>query len=159
MSQNLQYPSNPDTSLESFLITKQDVQILNFGRTISQAECVPLNYNKIALDALSLGIIIPVRELCFIGDLTFYQTIDDENTALIQSTNLQSVITMAFAYWEDQLSQITTYAVAMGVVTEIKTSIIKDFYTKAEAIESEGLFRVVTTLKINWLTPTNGKYA
>jgi len=165
MSQNLQYPSNPDTSLESFLITKEDVQILRFGRTISQAECVPLNYTKIAKEGLVSIKYTPVRELIQISDAITNDDINDEVGLESQAVNQTNLIFKAFYIWEDKYSKTTAqnlytgFEAAMGVVTEISSSIVKDFYTKPEEPESFGIYRIVTKIKINWLTPIGSTYA
>ena len=159
MSQNLQYPSNPDTSLESFLIQTPAAQILYFGRTISQAECVPLNYTKLIQAALVGTKTIPLRELIHISEVHSYLDIDYESANLIQTYNQQALFSEAFLYWEDKLAAKTNYGVTMGVVTEITSSVIRDAYDQPLDPPSFGLYRIVTKLKVNWLTQIDSQWA
>jgi hypothetical protein len=162
MSQNLQYPSNPDTSFESFLIAKQNVQIARFGRTISQSECVPLNYTKIYLAGLTSVLLLPVRELQFMSEVLSYLEINDEDFAEDQAANTQAVVSLAFQLWENKYSLSTGmsgYSAAMGIVTEISSSVVKEAYDQPLDPPSFGLYRLVTKIKINWLTPIDSPYS
>jgi hypothetical protein len=158
MSQNLQYPSNPDTSLESFLITVPSVQVINFSRTISQAECVPLNYTKVALAVLNdPNVMSPIRELIYIDDGDNYyagSTINDLLAGGVQSSALNAALSKAFIYWEDELVNPAKFGIAMGVVTEINVT-PQNIPFAAQLCS----YQLIVKLKINWLVLQNSMFS
>ena len=140
------YPVNPDLSFESFLITTTADQQAVFGTTYNQNELTPINYQKI-MEACLAGTLTqaPVREFTYISDPYDYTRIDNETSFNYQSINLKNALVEIYTYWKLDLLLVPPLQCPMGVVTEIRQEMSQDG-------TGAGLFHIVTTLKVNWLT-------
>jgi hypothetical protein len=145
---SLNYPLNPDTSFESFFLTKDSDVVAALGQTFTQNQLAPMNYQKV-MDACISGALTyaPVREFVHISVPHVTGRIGAEVTFNFQSINLKNVLVEAYNYWKVDLLGVSPFQCVGGVVSEITTRILTD----SAAIPVGDSFQIETKLKINWL--------
>lgn len=144
------YPINPDTTVESFILTDDETQKNYFGKIYNISELVPMNYRKIFTAAYA-GVPMaltyaPLRQYVHIRTPKPFADVSDETTNDFQSKNLLNALTELGNYWKTDLAGVPAFQCPMGVVTEIKTEVEAD----PNYLANPAYFYIKTTIKVVW---------
>lgn len=142
------YPYDQDKAFESFMLVDYTEQQLQFGRTFSQSELLPVNYAKLT-QAFIDGTIpfVPLREYVFSKQNTNL-LINAEDVNFLQSEYLGNALTVLQQYYINNL--FVDYKIAMGVVTDISTEV--------QHIGGVSDILVKINLKVTWFAPSFSDY-
>lgn len=152
------YPINPDTAVESFILTDYETQKAYLGTQYNVSQLVPINYTKVALACFS-GVLsyAPLRELIYMSFPFKSSEISDEATNDYQSINLKEAFDQALKYWAQDLLGVPPLQCPLGVVTEIQTNVVG--LPSGANEPAGGLFNIVTKLKIEWYVIPGSLYS
>ena len=140
----LNYPANQDTTIESWTLTTDAEQLLNFGKIYGIGELIPVNYNEILNELIALSIpYAPLREYVFVEKQWTRAQLVDEETQTKQSLALATAMIELYQYWKRQI--IPTFGYPLGVVTLMSSEVIQDNDTPPTSN-----FHLVLTLKVQW---------
>lgn len=153
------YPINPDTAVESFILTDYKTQVDYLGRSYNIKELVPINYTKVALacaaDVLTYA---PLREYLHITpNPQKANEISNERANDYQSLNLKNALAEILQYWESDLLGVPVFQCPMGVITEITTNVIPN--ASGTDFPTGNRFNIVTKLKIEWYVIPGSLYS
>jgi hypothetical protein len=140
----LNYPANQDTTIESWTLTNDAEQLLQFGKIYGIGELIPVNYNEILTELIAGNITYaPLREYVFAEKQWTRSQIISENTNLKQSNALATAMLELYDYW--LLRILPDFEYPLGVVTAMSSEVIQDNDTPPTSN-----FHLVITLKIQW---------
>ena len=147
------YPINPDTVVESFILTNPTRVKTDLGQAYSIKDLVPLNYQKLLIAAATEIPVplafIPIREYEYISTDNYKpDEISEEKFNFLQSSSLLIAFQQLIGYWDNQL--LNNFEIPLGVVTEIKTDIIAN-PTGTAQVEGNR-FNIKHKMKIEWFT-------
>lgn len=152
------YPINPDTAVESFILTNYETQKAYLGTQYNVSQLVPINYTKVALACASGALTYaPLRELVYMSEPYKASEISWEDGNDYQSENLKAALVSALNYWETDLLGVPPLRCPLGVVTEMQTNVIGQ-PSGTDAPEG-GRFNIVTKLKIEWYVIPGSLYS
>lgn len=148
------YPINPDTTVESFIITNVDTQKAYLGRVYNINELVPINYTKVALACLTgaLPEYAPLREIVHISETKIRDEFNEEVVRNIQGGNLRKAFQNLLSYWETDLLGVPPLQCPLGVVTEITTQVVQNN-------DGPEFFNVINTFKVVWYVIPGSLYS
>lgn len=154
---SLNYPLNPDTSFESFFFTDDAKVLLAFGKTYTQNQLVPVNYQKIMLRAVGGFLFenLPVREFVSIYTPELFTDINASAISDVQQAAFAAALTNLYNYWDLKLLNGVKTKIVGGMVTEMTTQVVAEPLSIGTANE----FQIVTTFKINWFVLPNNPLA
>jgi hypothetical protein len=150
---SLQYPINPDTSFESFVVTNEAAQIAALGRSYGINELLPVNYTKIMnalYDDEIPGNLAPIREFLFISVSLPRYEINDEISFTNQTETFVDILIKIRDYWQE-IALKPPFRIPLGVITEIKEEVIHD----TRGVDS---FHIINKVKINWFALPGNDY-
>lgn len=141
----LNYPANQDTTIESWTLTTDADQLVAFGKIYGIGELLPVNYNNILTELLSLGIpYAPIREYVYTQAQSSRSRLNDEDGNLIQSNALASAMIELYEYWKNEI--LPNFGYPLGVVTLMSSEVLQD----NEVAPAVAQFHLVIKLKIQW---------
>ena len=153
------YPINPDTVVESFILTDYKAQEAYLGARYNIKDLVPLNYTKVAIACASTALTYaPLREYIHMSTNEYKPTpISNETANNYQSINLKNAFVEILNYWKTDLLGVPVFQCPMGVITEIQTNVITT--ASGTAVPLGGFFNIVTKLKVEWFVIPGSLYS
>lgn len=140
----LNYPANQDTTIESWTLTTDAEQLSYFGKIYGIGELIPVNYNDILTDLISLSIpFAPLREYVFVEKQWTRPQLVSEATNIKQSLALATAMIELYQYWKRQI--LPTFDYPLGVVTLMSSEVIQDNDTPPTSN-----FHLVIKFKVQW---------
>lgn len=145
------YPFNQDTAFNSLIITDNNVVLGTLGQTYSQAELIPINYQKL-ITAFDSAVItyLPIKNYSYISASNSIARINDEETYAVQGTNTAEALSALKSYWKNNL--ITDFEIVLGVVSNISESVHQNS-------GGVGAFHVEFKCQVTWFIATKNPYA
>lgn len=141
----LNYPANQDTTIESWTLTTDADQLVNFGKIFGIGELLPVNYNNILTELIALNIpYAPLREYVYVTTATTRAKLVDEQGNLFQSNALASAMLELYEYWKNQI--LANFNYPLGVVTLMSSEVVQDGAVPPTAAG----FHLVIKLKVQW---------
>lgn len=153
------YPINPDTAVESFILTDYPTQEAYLGRSYNINELVPINYTKVTLACVN-GVLTyaPLREYLHITTNPLKANeISNETANDYQSINLKDALFEILKYWKTDLLGVPPLQCPLGVITEMTTNVIPN--ASGTDFPTGNRFNIVTKLKIEWYVIPGSLYS